>query len=148
MIRRHTEKGRGVHTRRLSGHGYRDDMILVVDFAKLVDGTSDSEIITSSQVLYTNFGNFDQSVSSCPLIAMVSYLMGSVPPTFNILLLSNQHTGVAGITYEDVISTVIDRSRNFLFLQVQVTLQVKKQELLLAFRSSCSCRVICSCRPF
>ena len=92
--------------RRLSGHGYRDDMILFVDFANLVDGTSDSEIITSSQVLYTNFGNFGQSVSSCPLIAMVSYLKGPAPPACDILLLSNQHTGVAvaGIAYDDVIS--------------------------------------------
>ena len=84
-------------------------MILVVDFAKVVDGTSDSEIITSSQVLYTNFGNFGQSVSSCPLIAMVSYLKGPAPPACDILLLSNQHTGVAaaefaGIAYDDVIS--------------------------------------------
>ena len=84
-------------------------MILIVDFAKLLDGTSDSEIFTSSQVLYTNFGNFDQSVSSCPLIAMVSYLKGPAPPACDILLLSNQHTGVAaaefaGIAYDDVIS--------------------------------------------
>ena len=84
-------------------------MLLFVNFAKLVDGTSDSEIITSSQVLYTNFGNFGQSVSSCPLIAMVSYLKGPAPPACDILLLSNQHTGVAaaefaGIAYDDVIS--------------------------------------------
>ena len=84
-------------------------MILIVDFANLVDGTSDSEIITSSQVLYTNFGNFGQSVSSCPLIAMVSYLKGPAPPACDILLLSNQHTGVAatefaGVAYDDVIS--------------------------------------------
>ena len=40
---------------------------------------------------------------------MVSYLKGPAPPACDILLLSNQHTGVAaaefaGIAYDDVIS--------------------------------------------